>query len=134
MRTSILVFIGKEVLHQRSCFPVLRIRPLQTLREGNSEAPDEEGILSIRFFRPSPARIAAQISIRSAHYNSASIKNGILIVVPRFVSFLRSDLLQQFRIPGRPKALFLRKGGRRDGLSAPSAPSSRSAECQSMEP
>jgi len=121
------------MLHQRGSLPVLRIGPLQPLRKGHSQRSDQEGILTIRFFRPAPARIAAEVGVGRAHDDSAPVVFRALVVVASLVPFKRGDLLQQLRIPSSAQTLFLRKGRGRKGLLSPAAPAAWSTQRQPMQ-
>src|SRR5581483_4125194 len=93
VRPAVFVFVGQEVLHEGSCLPMLGIRPLQTPGECDGKRTNKERIFPVGLLGAAPSRIAAQIRVRSADYDAATIKDWILVVVPRFVAFQRSDLL-----------------------------------------
>ncbi len=135
MRASVLVLIRQEMLHQRRRLPVLRIRSLQPLSKRHRQRSHQIGILAERLFRPSPARIAAQIRIRRPHHNSAAIENRILVEVARLVSLRATPIFfRQIWIPRRAQSLLLRKCRRRRRLSSPRCPIRRPAQRQPMQP
>ncbi len=76
MGSAVLVLIGEEVLHQRSCLPMFRIGPLQSVHERHRQRADQVRVFAHRLFRAAPAWIAAQIGIGRAHHDSATIKSG----------------------------------------------------------
>src|SRR6266498_286211 len=105
----ILIAVSEEVLHECGCLPVSLVVALQPLHKSDNHRAIEIGIFSIAFFSSAPTRIATQISIRRANNDSALMVFATLKDVPRFVTFNRSRLPQNIRIPRFAKADALRK-------------------------
>ena len=85
---SVLVAVGKEMLHQRGGFPVAGVIALQAAYAGNGELGGEEGIFAETLLGTSPARVAGKVGIRSAHYEGMTLVAGGLHVVAGFFSGL----------------------------------------------
>src|ERR1019366_2701001 len=109
VRPTVFVFICEKVLHQRCGAPAFWIDPLQSTNEPNSHRTDEVRVFSHRFFRSPPARVAAQIDVRSSQDDTSKTEGRILVIKARLFALECSDLVHKRRIPGFAQALLLRK-------------------------
>ena len=96
---SVLVAVGKEMLHQRGGFPVAGMIALQAAYAGNGELGGEESIFSETLLGTSPARVAGKVGIRSAHHEGMTLVTGGLHVVAGFFSGLFRYFLHQIGVP-----------------------------------
>jgi hypothetical protein len=130
---AILVFVGQEVLHQRSRLPVVGIGSLHSMDECDRHGADEVRVFAHRLLGAAPARIAAQVGVGRTHHDSAEIEDRVLVVVTRLFSLERADLLHQRGIPCLAQALFLRKGRGGQGLATARPPQARAAEREAVQ-